>query len=250
MFLSILWVWENWLLSKVGDHLVQKRVEMDFGADGVVAGLKCHELLQKMSEVSRVWALNHGFRIVFAFMDITLYLSWYIVTLDMKTVGPMILRFLVSWVSVVVLVLALAYYLFVVATLLAPGFVSSRFFISLQLKISEMTNWVTSESMRARSGVAKPKESEESEESEESKRDNSPEKTQGPTERELVSFDKQHEVRNFQQTCTMFMVRFAFTKDAGGMHFAGFPISVGQAMTGIFIAAYMQYDICQYIVDS
>ncbi len=241
MFLSSVWVWENWLLSKVGDHLVQKRLEMDFGADGVVAGIKCHELLQKMSEVSGVWALNHGFRIIFALMDVTIYISWYIIVLDRTSGGPDLVQKVTPVLDVIALLLALAYYTFVVATLLAPGFVTSRFFINLQLKVSQMTNWVTSESMRARSGDVK---------SEKSKEKDLPKTTGAPKSKELVRFDRQHEVRNFQQTCTMFMVRFAFTKDSGGMHFAGFPISVGQALTGIFIAAYMQYDICQYIVDS
>ena len=244
MFLSVLWVWENWLLSKVGDYLVKKRLETDFGTDGIVAGLKCHELLQKMSEVSRVWALNHAFRIVFAFMDVTVYIAWYLLFQKKTTQGrPQLIQKTEPVLNAVALMLAFAYYGFVAVTLLAPGYVTSKFFISLQLKVSQMTNWVTTESMRPRSSNA-------DEESKKDMKQDSSKTTGTPASKELVRFDQQHEVRNFQQTCTMFMVRFAFTKDAGGMHFAGFPISVGQALTGIFILAYIQYDICKYIVSS
>eukprot|EP00466_Bigelowiella_natans_P002093 jgi/Bigna1/80247/fgenesh1_pg.69_\ len=242
-FLSAVWVWENWMLNRVGDFYVQKRLEGDFGSDGVVAGIRCHELLQKMSEVSGTWAINHGFRVFFAFFDITLYLSWYIVTLNKIEAENKLVEKCVPAMNVLVLVLAIAFYLIVVLTLVAPGFVTSKFFSSLQLKVSKMATWVTHDFMRPR--MPSEVELEDSKQGIESRKDSHKKKRSI----DVHHIDSQQQAGLFHQTCTMFMVRFGFVKDSGGMHFAGLPIGVGQALTVIMVSAYIQYDIIRIIAS-
>lgn len=256
LFLSVLWIWENWLLSEVADYFVQQRLERDFGTDGVVAGLRCHELLQKMSEVSRVWAPNHAFRVILGFMDISFYIIWYIITKRGDQNAPPVIMKIMPAYYAMILLMSIVFYIFVVGTILAPGFVTSKFFTSLQLKVSELTNWVSTESMRASMQTDQEQRKGERRSlsgtttaSGKGDTGDAKEQTNQTRKEHHLTLEAQHEIRNFQQSCTMFMTRFSYIQNAGGMHFAGFPISVGQALTGVFIAGYMQYDVIKYIVS-
>jgi len=209
-YLCAMWMWENWLMHKVAQCMTKKYVTTNaiLGCDGLNAGNKIYEVLEKMNQVSSVWTFNHIARTVLVIVNATCHLLIVMLLWDTKKqVKNSVVRSVRNLLDSIMILFALGLYLFVFLTVLCPGYVTDELFSNVQIKLADIAD------------------------------------ADNPQDTSILQC-RQENVRTIENRATLLMMRVEIMHGKRGMHFAGLPMTVPIALT---LGTFISYLVCDIV---
>jgi len=129
--LSMLWLFQNWIIQHATGHLVRNEIVEDnlYDESTPSAGRIILHLLSSMRLISMEWSLNHAVRYVLAIVAASTRIGIFIVSMNMYNTAPGVL--VGVWNSSV----ALIYFVTIFLTTMAPGYVMDSFHNKIDCKL-------------------------------------------------------------------------------------------------------------------